>query len=51
MGHCICIAQLSDQYTPIMRSGRGGAGAGGLASFRSLNYTNGAPVDLNIVKF
>ena len=23
MGHCICIAQLSDQYTPIMRGGRG----------------------------
>ena len=50
MGHCICIAQLSDQYTPIMRGG-GGAGAGSLSSFRSLNYTNGAPVDLNIVKF
>ena len=29
----------------------GGAGAGGLSSFRSLNYTNEAPVDLNIVKF
>ena len=49
MGYCICIAQLSDQYTPIMRGGR--AGAGGLSSFRSLNYTNGAPVDLNIVNF
>ena len=32
-------------------AGGGGAGAGGLSSFRSLNYTNGAPVDLNIVNF